>query len=194
MRTREQVRADILRAARDLLAQRLPADVTVRQIADRAGVQHSLVHRHFATKQRLVTEVMATAAQEYADAVRSAGDDPVGGFARALDYFLSNREALLVLAGSALSTPPGERPGGGEFPGAAAHLDQLRRAGAARSNATRAEVVSLMALIAGWAMSEDWWTAAGGLRSARPGRTAVLDIVEARVTALLADRRAPGHE
>ena len=48
----------ILTAARDLFAARGVHDVSVRQIAAAAGVNHALVHRYFGTKSEMVAEIL----------------------------------------------------------------------------------------------------------------------------------------
>jgi AcrR family transcriptional regulator len=54
----EDTRALILDAARDALAEHGYASTTTRAIAERAGVQLSLVHYHFGGKQQLLTAVL----------------------------------------------------------------------------------------------------------------------------------------
>lgn len=55
----DDTRALILDAARDALAQDGYTKTTTRAIAERAGVQLSLVHYHFRTKQQLLAAVLA---------------------------------------------------------------------------------------------------------------------------------------
>jgi AcrR family transcriptional regulator len=55
----EDTRAQILDAARDVLVDQGYAATTNRGIADRAGVQPSLVHYHFGGKQQLLVAVLA---------------------------------------------------------------------------------------------------------------------------------------
>jgi AcrR family transcriptional regulator len=55
----DDTRALILDAARDALALDGYAKTTTRAIAERAGVQLSLVHYHFRTKQQLLAAVLA---------------------------------------------------------------------------------------------------------------------------------------
>jgi AcrR family transcriptional regulator len=49
----------VLDAATELIADRGPNAVTVRSIAERAGVNHALVHRYFGTKEDLIAAVIA---------------------------------------------------------------------------------------------------------------------------------------
>jgi AcrR family transcriptional regulator len=55
----EDTRAQILDAARDVLAENGYAATTTRGIAEAAGVQPSLVHYHFGGKQQLLAAVLA---------------------------------------------------------------------------------------------------------------------------------------
>ena len=54
----DDTRLQILEAARDALAEDGAAGTTTRAIADRAGVQLSLVHYHFGGKQQLLAAVL----------------------------------------------------------------------------------------------------------------------------------------
>jgi AcrR family transcriptional regulator len=54
----DDTRSQILEAARDALAEHGAAATTTRSIADRAGVQLSLVHYHFGGKQQLLAAVL----------------------------------------------------------------------------------------------------------------------------------------
>jgi AcrR family transcriptional regulator len=56
---REAVVARVLDAAEDLFASRPYADVSVRQIADAAGVSHALVHRYAGSKADILRAVLA---------------------------------------------------------------------------------------------------------------------------------------
>lgn len=74
---RDAVMAAVQDAAVELLAEHGPREVTVRQVAERARVNHALIHRHFGTKDGLIRAVVteesrrigaAAAALERADA------------------------------------------------------------------------------------------------------------------------------
>jgi AcrR family transcriptional regulator len=54
----EASRAAILEAAREVFSERGYARGTIREIADRAGVTHGLVMRHFGTKEKLLIEAL----------------------------------------------------------------------------------------------------------------------------------------
>jgi AcrR family transcriptional regulator len=55
---REAVRDALIDAAARMFAARGPANVSVREIAAEAGVNHGLVHRHFGAKDRLLGAVL----------------------------------------------------------------------------------------------------------------------------------------
>jgi AcrR family transcriptional regulator len=75
----EDTRAQILDAARKALADQGYAATTTRGIADRAGVQPSLVHYHFGGKQQLLTAVLARENERLLERQRAlfAGPEPL---------------------------------------------------------------------------------------------------------------------
>jgi AcrR family transcriptional regulator len=54
----ERTRNEILRAARELFAEKAIPAVSVREIATAAGVDHALVHRYFGTREEMVAEIL----------------------------------------------------------------------------------------------------------------------------------------
>ena len=64
----------ILAAARDLFARRGVHDVSVRQIAEAAGVNHALVHRYFGTKRDMVAEILENEAAALSSMARPEAD------------------------------------------------------------------------------------------------------------------------
>ena len=75
---RAEVMEAVRAAATDLFAERGPDAVTVREVADRAGVNHALIHRHFGTKEELLRVVLAEAVERMADVARhttNTGED-----------------------------------------------------------------------------------------------------------------------
>jgi len=65
-RGKEAVKAALIQSAGALFAARGPAAVGVREIAQHAGVNHGLVHRHFGSKEALLTAVMNGLSQRVA--------------------------------------------------------------------------------------------------------------------------------
>ena len=53
-----QTKATILEAARHLFAQHGIASVSIRDIADAAGVSHGLVQRYFGTREQMIAEII----------------------------------------------------------------------------------------------------------------------------------------
>src|SRR6266508_1210677 len=67
------VRAALISAATVLFAARGPSAVPVREIAERAGVNHGLVHQYFGSKSGLVTAVLDDLAEETAAEIARHG-------------------------------------------------------------------------------------------------------------------------
>ena len=79
-RGREDVREALIASASELFAQRGPAAVGVREIAQHAQVNHGLVHRHFGSKHGLLQAVLSHLASEIAANVGEATpDEALGG-------------------------------------------------------------------------------------------------------------------
>jgi TetR/AcrR family transcriptional regulator, repressor for neighboring sulfatase len=88
---RDEVTDAVLDAAQRLFAEAGPNEVSLRAIAQEAGVTYGLVYRHFGTKDELLERLLA----RYADRWREhLGDDP--------DY----EKALVDLMGPTFDTGP----------------------------------------------------------------------------------------
>jgi AcrR family transcriptional regulator len=72
----EDTRSQILAAARDELAAHGAAATTTRSIAERAGVQLSLVHYHFGGKQQLLAAVLDVENERLLERQRALFDGP----------------------------------------------------------------------------------------------------------------------
>lgn len=68
----ERVRTTVLPHAADLFAERGPAATTMRDIADRSGINAGLIFRHIGTKEAVVTSVLDYLAEDLVSA-RDAG-------------------------------------------------------------------------------------------------------------------------
>ena len=64
---RDEVVQATIRAATQLFAERNPSQVSVREIATRAGVSHALVHRYLGTKDDIFRAALALDRQEAAE-------------------------------------------------------------------------------------------------------------------------------
>ncbi|OAI38675.1 hypothetical protein AYO39_03515 [Actinobacteria bacterium SCGC AG-212-D09] len=165
----------MLDAAAELLSERPPSAVSTREIAALAGVQQSLIFRHFGSKEQLVREVAVRYSLGYRDAVQAAGADPLAGFHHAVDYMLATKSSAALFAMAFVGTDPKTWPS--SRPGIESHVTQIRQAqqaGQASTDGRDPRLVSafVLALMAGWSFLEGWALAADSL--------ADLDVEEVR--------------
>jgi TetR/AcrR family transcriptional regulator, repressor for neighboring sulfatase len=66
---RDEVMAAVIDVAGQLFSQRGIEQVTIREIAKAAGVNHALVHRHFETKENVVHAVLQNEAKLFTDRI-----------------------------------------------------------------------------------------------------------------------------
>jgi AcrR family transcriptional regulator len=159
-RKAEVVKADLLHATVELLAERPAGQVTVRAIAERAGVQHSMVARHFGSKAELIAAAVESVASRYATVVASASD-PAEGFVLGLQHLRDSPTTALVLA-----APAAVRGGGDEherFPGFAAHLRAMLDAGQPDDERTKVLAGLSISLVIAWSAMRDIAVDAAGL-------------------------------
>jgi AcrR family transcriptional regulator len=74
-RGRVAVKAALISAAAELFAARGPAAVGVREIAQKAQVNHGLVHRHFGSKEGLLLAVMNALSEQVSEALGPQQED-----------------------------------------------------------------------------------------------------------------------
>ena len=153
-RSTEEVRAQILEAAAHLFAQQAPPTVTLRQIAARADVQHSLIIRHFGSKAGLVRAVVDRTAGAYAESVLR-GDDAADGFVQAMRHLLENPVASAAFVNAQRSADQ-PRAVQRSYPGATLHRQLLTDAAGPQSRDPRVVAAVGLTLAAGWAMLEGW--------------------------------------
>jgi len=106
-RGKASVRQALIEAGTKLFAERGPDDVSVRELAAHAGVNHGLVHRHFGSKDGLLQATMAKLADDVAESV--GPDDPSESLAQLLNTtFGATEEAThwRILARSLLDGIP----------------------------------------------------------------------------------------
>ncbi len=72
--TREETTTRILDAAEELFASRNPSDVTVREIAEKAGVTHALVHQYVGSKDDLFNAVVQRNAPDRQAVIREIAE------------------------------------------------------------------------------------------------------------------------
>lgn len=96
-RGRDEVRVAVLDAAAELFTRQGPSRTSTRDIAETAGVNRGLLHRHFGSKEELVAAVVARSAAELADGLADA-DSIAGIVARLFDLAEGARGASELLA------------------------------------------------------------------------------------------------
>ncbi len=171
----------LLEATRELLAEKPAAELTVRGIAARAGVQHTLIRRHFGSRDALLAWVVAETLAQFAAAV-GAAPDLAAALAVSLDQFTTNRA---LASGMAVLIVGRGMDDVGRYPLADAVEAQLRRAGVDPERARDTAVV-IISLMSGWAVGERFWLGMAGRRDdSRAGR----EIVEQAVWAIVDQAR-----
>ena len=75
-RGRDEVRESLMSAAYELLAERPPAQVTTKEIASLAGVNHGQVHHYFESKEHLVAQTTRFGSAQLLEAMED-GSAPV---------------------------------------------------------------------------------------------------------------------
>ncbi len=157
VRGRAASEQSLVSAAAALFEEVGPNAVSVRAIAERAGVNHGLVHHYFGSKSGLVQAVLEQLAAESAAAIRERGVDavidPEDGRVRSHVRVLTK----VVLDDAA---PEGYQA---EFP-IVAYLSGLGRDTLGLDDETaRLRASQVVALMVGWLTLEPWLLASAGL-------------------------------
>lgn len=168
-RGEQEVKDAVLEAASTLFAEKGPTATSLREIAQAAGVNHGLLHRHFGSKQRLVRAVHDHLAQ------RLAATDPFrqATTASALDAFHAlegNRRYWMVLTRAMLD---GELDDvlGSDLPGAHRMVDTLRSAIGDDVDLDAGDAMAMaFAFSFGWLLLRDFIQAATGAGDDVPER------------------------
>ncbi len=96
-----QSRDRILSAARDLFAERGVDGVSVRDIAEAAGVSHPLVHHYFGTKASIVDEILSREVAVLNSVIIAAGaenpEQSPQAIGAGLEYILTEGRTSLLL-------------------------------------------------------------------------------------------------
>jgi AcrR family transcriptional regulator len=160
------VRASLIDAATQLFASRGPAQVSVREIAEAAGVNHGLVHHYFGSKEALLHEALDSLARQAAKEISEwQGGELVFAEDGAIERHGRIVAHLLLASGEpAVQT---------EFPAVRALVRELRRRGLGEADA-RERAAQVTALVLGWQLFEPFLTRAAELDSDRSSRAARL--------------------
>lgn len=164
----DAVRSSLLAAATELFADQGPGQVSVRQVADAAGVNHGLVHYYFGSKDGLLAAVLDQCARDVADELADNADltallDSSGAVARH-----GRLLAHLILAAddpAAFQT---------DFPTQRLLVEHLRARGLSLPRARR-RAAQMSALVLGWQLFGPFLTTATGIAHDDRHRQALLD-------------------
>ena len=155
----------ILRAAAELFAERPPSRVTIRDVAARAGVNHSLVHRHYGTKDNLLRAVMQLGSTDYSKHIDEL-TDPAEAFRAGFAFAAEGDPVAAATARALLDGTIRPRDGQG-YPGMERHIALLQSAIATRGVESRFPprviTAAAFALMGGWFLLEESLISSAGL-------------------------------
>lgn len=174
----------LIAAAAELLGEVGPRAVSVRTIAERAGVNHGLVHHYFGGKAELLRAAMARLVEEHRDFAteKSGGRAVPAPLALAEDQRYLRAVVRAVLDGDdELATM--ELSTGYSIPRAALEHLATKRRMLEPDIETKAQVAMEMALEMGWAALEPFILAVVDVRG--DDIAAIRDLVRTRRTHLL---------
>lgn len=169
---KHQVSEALVAAATSLFAERGPGAVTVREVAARAGVNHGLVHRHFGSKDALVSAVLD---RLVTDLRATFADRLLEGASRAdmFEAVAENDHYWRVLA-RALLDGQTEWLDGERFPlirSGVRSLDAAKKRGEVDEDLdVQALVASYVALGLGWLVFEPFIARATGMKGSSASR------------------------
>jgi AcrR family transcriptional regulator len=167
---REGTKAAILEAAEELFSERGFSAVTVRDIAERAGVSHALVHRYLGSKEDIFRAVLL---HNESVILAAAPDNPLllESVSLMLRHGLTHgRSHVRLLVRSAMSGLPYDRTTG-RFEATERLVELAEQAAASASPGERTEedldprlvIACVVALFLGWATTASWVLPAAGL-------------------------------
>lgn len=103
--------AAVLQATVALLAGAGPRSLSVRDIADRAGVSHTLVHRHFGTKDEIIRQALLSQSAGIVEEIRAAAQGGEISVVLAMDVLVKHPTYWTTLARVLLDDPGLARAG-----------------------------------------------------------------------------------
>jgi AcrR family transcriptional regulator len=168
----------ILDAAGELLADRSPRELTVREVAEHARVNHALVHRHFGTKDELLRAVLVRRSEAFGRAAADLGADADSMLA----LLTENADYWRILARFVLDAPE-------LLPDLPAGAMVLARLGGAGAEDVRVAAAVAGSLALGWAVFGAHLDGALG----SPDQQRVRELVAATVRGLLARPRSDAN-
>lgn len=185
----------ILDSAERLLAHQDALSVSIRDIAEEAGIPHSAIYRYFESKEDVLRQVLMRGRdrQRESDAARRASGRPLEG---ATEWIMTeNRCYVMALARAAMQGQIGSLLGLAASESAAMQSVGALKGGTLRferrTHDLRLVVAATMALSLGWAVAEDWIVDATGLGDR--DRHAVRSDIDEILGSLVALAEDPGE-
>ena len=162
---RAETMASIVAAAGQLFSEHGTEAVSIRQIAARAGVSHTLVHKYFGTKEELVRVVIGARDDQFAGLLSQVSSDREA-LRETTRAVLRSREQLRTTMYAALEGRSSEEVGG-SWPAVGAFAERFmgERRGGAGEAAVDPRMVSaaMAALLLGWSVLQEMLLEATGL-------------------------------
>lgn len=155
--TEAEGRAALLTAATEIVTETGSPNLTVREVAARAGINHGLVHRYFGTKDTLISAVIDEISDSLAKELAESG-----GGAAAIHGDAAGTLAQLI--GHAMIAG-GDDVGVGDraHPVADQIVRRLRDEGDMSEHDARVAAAQIIALTLGWRLNERFLITACGL-------------------------------
>jgi AcrR family transcriptional regulator len=168
---RQAVMEAVLEAATELFAARGYAAVSVRDIAQSAGINHALVHRHFGTKREVLKAALKRSSEEFIEVTNQITDlrlDFRKLFTAAIDHAPYFRTlARITLEGENLTQFQHEFPTMKRMVGlleqGTSPFGKHTKRSAVSSVDARVKVAAVVALTIGWVVFEDTLLLGAGL-------------------------------
>jgi len=169
---RDEVVTALIRAAAELFSEKGVEAVSLRKIADRAGVNHGLIHRHFGSKEALRRQTQETLAAGIREEVGEP-DDFLGAVLRSSKAMRKNDMFWRVMARTFLDgKDEGEIQS--NFPFVRKLVDLVRREQEEKSITSKIDprniVASILAYGLGMLVFERYILPALGLDTLHPGK------------------------
>ena len=187
---REATTAAMLDAAEELFSEQGFSAVSVRSIAEQAGVSHALVHRYLGTKEAIYQAVLRRN-EEVILAAAGGTDDLVEAVSRMLREGLAHHRRYLRLVTHSALDGYSFATSIGRFP-ASERLIELAERQASRVSpcdagglAPRFAIAAIIALYLGWLAVEPWLLPATGLE--RLDDEAIVAGLECVILRIIAD-------
>ncbi|MFG3526666.1 TetR/AcrR family transcriptional regulator [Streptomyces sp. NPDC047917] len=154
---REQTVAALVTSARALFAERGPDSVSLRDVAQHAGVNHGLIHHYIGGREDLIRAVLDVSERETLEAVRTASD-PLEALARLRSEEQRSMDYVRLVSWLALSN---RAPS--SFQERSSALDAAVSLGAQDSAEVREAFALAVAQLLGWELFGAFALRAAGL-------------------------------